>query len=193
MYRVYRNRKTRKQKWVAENREQIQRMRSKVRSAHGRAVYGLRKTIVEPVFGHIKVAYGFRRLLLRGLSGAEIECSLAFMTHNIGKIMLHWEDWRAATASVASASGTVVGPSARPTGRSGERMSRPKGCLRPAHRPRTRRTPCSVGARLHNRTLRRVLLTRPAKPAPTGRGGGGNGVDAGGRGWREWGGTTYMG
>ena len=43
-----------------------ERMRHKLRTAEGRAVYKLRKAIVEPVFGQIKEARGFRRFLLRG-------------------------------------------------------------------------------------------------------------------------------
>jgi hypothetical protein len=33
----------------------------------GAAIYAKRKTIVEPVFGQIKQARGFRQFLLRGL------------------------------------------------------------------------------------------------------------------------------
>ena len=43
-------------------------MRAKLRTESGRAVYAQRKTIVEPVFGQIKEARGFRRFLLRGLA-----------------------------------------------------------------------------------------------------------------------------
>ena len=42
-------------------------MQAKLKTAAGRAVYARRKAIVEPVFGQIKEARGFRRFLLRGL------------------------------------------------------------------------------------------------------------------------------
>jgi hypothetical protein len=50
------------------------------------AVYALRKTIVEPVFGQIKQARGFRQFLLRGLAKVRGEWVLICMTHNILKL-----------------------------------------------------------------------------------------------------------
>jgi transposase len=44
-----------------------EKMRAKLRTVRGRAVYGLRKGVVEPVFGQIKGVRGFRRFSLRGL------------------------------------------------------------------------------------------------------------------------------
>ena len=40
-------------------------MKRKLQTKAGRAVYAARKTIVEPVFGQIKQARGFRQFLLR--------------------------------------------------------------------------------------------------------------------------------
>ena len=62
------------------------RMRHKVRTTEGRAIYALRKSTVEPVFGQIKEARGFRRFLLRGLEAVTGEWSLLCMTHNILKL-----------------------------------------------------------------------------------------------------------
>nr|MBC8425785.1 IS1182 family transposase [bacterium] len=45
----------------------IDAMRHKLRTPEGRAIYKMRKAIVEPVFGQIKEARGFRRFSLRGL------------------------------------------------------------------------------------------------------------------------------
>jgi transposase len=61
-------------------------MRAKLRTARGRAVYGLRKGVVEPVFGQIKGARGFRRFSLRGLQKVRGEWSLVCLTHNLLKI-----------------------------------------------------------------------------------------------------------
>jgi transposase len=62
------------------------RMRAKLRTAVGRAVYGLRKGLVEPVFGQIKGARGFRRFLLRGLAKVCGEWRLVCLTHNLLKL-----------------------------------------------------------------------------------------------------------
>jgi transposase len=61
-------------------------MRAKLRTARGRAVYGLRKGVVEPVFGQIKGARGFRRFSLRGLEKVRGEWRLVCLTHNLLKI-----------------------------------------------------------------------------------------------------------
>ena len=47
--------------------EMTQKMRQKLKRAGYRSRYRLRKQIVEPVFGQIKQARGFRQFLLRGL------------------------------------------------------------------------------------------------------------------------------
>ena len=61
-------------------------MRRKLQTRAGRAVYAARKTIVEPVFGQIKEARGFRRFLLRGLAKVRAEWALVCLTHNILKL-----------------------------------------------------------------------------------------------------------
>jgi len=64
----------------------VQRMRRKLQTKAGRAVYAARKTIVEPVFGQIKQARGFRHFLLRGLAKVRGEWALVCLTHNILKL-----------------------------------------------------------------------------------------------------------
>jgi hypothetical protein len=63
-----------------------EKMRAKLRTGLGRAVYGLRKGVVEPVFGQIKGARGFRRFSLRGLGQVRGEWRLVCLTHNLLKI-----------------------------------------------------------------------------------------------------------
>lgn len=63
-----------------------ERMRHKLRTQTGRAVYALRKQVVEPVFGIIKEIMGFRRFLLRGLTSVEGEWSLVCMGYNIKRL-----------------------------------------------------------------------------------------------------------
>jgi hypothetical protein len=62
------------------------RMDRKIRSKAGQAIYALRKTIVEPVFGQIKGARGLDHFLLRGLEKVSDEWVLIATTHNIGKL-----------------------------------------------------------------------------------------------------------
>jgi hypothetical protein len=62
------------------------RMDRKIRSKAGQAIYALRKTIVEPVFGQIKGARGLDRFLLRGLEKANGEWTLMAITHNLLKL-----------------------------------------------------------------------------------------------------------
>jgi hypothetical protein len=61
-------------------------MAAKVRTPEGRALYARRKVNVEPVFGQIKEARGFRRFLRRGLANIRGEWSLVCLTHNLLKI-----------------------------------------------------------------------------------------------------------
>ena len=63
-----------------------ERMAAKVQTPEGKALYARRKVIVEPVFGQIKEARGFRRFLLRGLATIRGEWRLVCLTHNLLKI-----------------------------------------------------------------------------------------------------------
>ena len=64
----------------------VDRMRRKLKTKAGKAVYAARKAIVEPVFGQIKQARGFRQFLLRGIRKVRGEWSLVCLTHNILKL-----------------------------------------------------------------------------------------------------------
>src|SRR5229473_3567795 len=71
---------------LPRNATQVERMKRKLQTKAGRAVYAARKTIVEPVFGQIKQARGFRQFLLRGLAKVRGEWALVCLTHNILKL-----------------------------------------------------------------------------------------------------------
>ena len=73
-----------------------ERMAAKVRTPEGKALYARRKVIVEPVFGQIKEARGFRRFLLRGLEKIRGEWRLVCLTHNLLKL------WRYGSAHSAA-------------------------------------------------------------------------------------------
>jgi len=64
----------------------VERMKRKLKTKAGRAIYAGRKTIVEPVFGQIKQARGFRQFLLRGVDKARGEWALVCTTHNLLKL-----------------------------------------------------------------------------------------------------------
>ena len=61
-------------------------MRTKLTRAGRRSRYRLRKSVVEPVFGQIKQARGFRQFMLRGLTKAQGEWSLICTVHNLLKL-----------------------------------------------------------------------------------------------------------
>jgi hypothetical protein len=63
-----------------------ERMDRKLRTKKGRKIYSRRKCIVEPVFGQIKQARGFRQFLLRGLEKVRGEWQLICLTHNVLKL-----------------------------------------------------------------------------------------------------------
>ena len=64
----------------------VDRMSRKLHTQAGAAVYAARKGIVEPVFGQIKQARGFRQFLLRGFEKVQGEWSLVCTAHNILKL-----------------------------------------------------------------------------------------------------------
>ena len=63
-----------------------QQMRDKLKSAAGKAIYRMRKAIVEPVFGQIKEVRGFRQFSFRGLAKVTAEWDLVALTHNLLKL-----------------------------------------------------------------------------------------------------------
>ena len=73
-----------------------ERMARKLRTLRGRGAYKKRKQTVEPVFGQIKGARGFRQFLLRGLRNVSAEWDLICLTHNLLK--LHRSGWKVQTA-----------------------------------------------------------------------------------------------
>lgn len=66
-------------RWVA-------RMKRRLKQGARRSRYRLRKQIVEPVFGQIKHARGFRQFLLRGENKVAGEWSLLCTAHNLLKL-----------------------------------------------------------------------------------------------------------
>ena len=60
-----------------------ERMAHRLETAEGKQLYGMRKQTVEPVFGIIKQAIGFRRFVLRGIEKASLEWTLVTTSYNL--------------------------------------------------------------------------------------------------------------
>ncbi len=69
--------------------KELHQMRQKLDSEIGRAIYGQRKYIVEPPFGHIKSIMGFISFSLRGDPKVKAEFKLVSIAHNLRKIWLY--------------------------------------------------------------------------------------------------------
>jgi transposase len=65
------------------------KMRARLDTAEGRALYRRRRVTVEPVFGNIKANLGFRRFTRRGLGAVRSEWRLICSTHNLLKLRHH--------------------------------------------------------------------------------------------------------
>ena len=70
----------------AETESAMDKMKQKLKTEAGKALYKMRKAIVEPVFGQIKAARGIRAFLLRGMEKASAEWKLICATHNLLKL-----------------------------------------------------------------------------------------------------------
>src|SRR5580658_8050492 len=70
----------------ARKGSRVAAMVTKLRRAGWRSRYRLRKQIVEPVFGQIKAARGFRQCFLRGLGKVREEWAMICTAHNLIKL-----------------------------------------------------------------------------------------------------------
>jgi hypothetical protein len=69
-----------------ETDDPVLKMAHRLSTKAGRALYGLRKQTVEPVFGIIKRVMGWRQMSMRGLDKARGEWSLVTMVWNIKRL-----------------------------------------------------------------------------------------------------------
>lgn len=67
-----------------------QRMSRRLKQGGFQSRYRLRKQVVEPVFGQIKQARGFRQFLLRGQEAVAAEWSMLCTAHNLLKLAKAW-------------------------------------------------------------------------------------------------------
>lgn len=69
-----------------KDKSRMAAMAEKLQRAGTRSRYRLRKQVVEPVFGQIKQARGFRQFMLRGLRKVRAEWALICTVHNLLKL-----------------------------------------------------------------------------------------------------------
>ena len=65
-------------------------MREKLKTAHGRTLYALRKITIEPVFGQIKYNRRVDQFMRRGRAAVQSELRLVAATHNLLTLHNHW-------------------------------------------------------------------------------------------------------
>jgi hypothetical protein len=70
----------------ADDADAVTRMNHRLQTKAGKAVYALRKSTVEPVFGIIKQVMGFRQFLLQGKDAAASEWHLISMAWNLKRM-----------------------------------------------------------------------------------------------------------
>ena len=68
--------------------EERLRMKKKMETEEAKAIYRMRKIVVEPVIGDIKENYGFTKFHLRGLEKVRTEVNLVSIAHNLKKIYM---------------------------------------------------------------------------------------------------------
>ena len=69
-----------------ENASAIDKMNHRVRTSAGKELYRLRKQTVEPVFGIVKAAMGFRQFSVRGLEKVSQEWTLVSLAWNFRRL-----------------------------------------------------------------------------------------------------------
>jgi transposase len=68
------------------NASLVDRARHRLRTDDGRKIYGERKATIEPVFGIIKSALGFRQFLLRGIRKVRSEWTIVTTAYNLKRL-----------------------------------------------------------------------------------------------------------
>ena len=71
---------------LPDDGDSVTRMKHRLKTMAGKAVYALRKTTSEPVFGIIKAVMGFRSFMLRGKESVAGEWNLTCMAYNIKRL-----------------------------------------------------------------------------------------------------------
>jgi len=85
-HRSWRQRFKRAPKAPPDSATPMEKMRHRLKTSEGKALYALRKQTPEPVFGIIKSVMGFRQFSLRGLDKTKGEWNLVAMSWNIKRM-----------------------------------------------------------------------------------------------------------
>jgi transposase len=75
---------------IHQNHDSLIRQREKLKDPAMRALLKQRSTTVEPVFGYIKQAHGFRRWTVRGLEKVQTQWSLLCTAINLVRLHQYW-------------------------------------------------------------------------------------------------------
>jgi hypothetical protein len=98
---------------AAQKPTRVEAMRAKIKAGGRQSPYRLRKQVVEPVFGQIKEAGGFRQFLLRGIENVSGEWAMKATAHNILKL----------ADKILNPAGEVLKPARRRTLSTGSQMA----------------------------------------------------------------------
>jgi transposase len=71
---------------LPDNANAVDTMKHRLKTKSGKAVYAMRKSTIEPVFGIIKSVMGFRQFLLRGLDAVTGEWDLVCIAFNLKRL-----------------------------------------------------------------------------------------------------------
>ena len=71
---------------LAENADSVTKMKYRLKTPEGKAIYGVRKSTVEPVFGIMKSVLGYRQFKRRGLENADAEWTLVSLAWNLKRL-----------------------------------------------------------------------------------------------------------
>jgi transposase len=71
---------------LPDNADAVSRMKHRLKTAAGKAIYAIRKSTVEPAFGVIKAVMGFDRFSLRGCTAVSGEWDLVCIAWNIKRL-----------------------------------------------------------------------------------------------------------
>ncbi len=69
-----------------DNADPVEAMKYRLRTQEGKALYGKRKSTIEPAFGIVKHVLGFRQFLLRGIDAVNGEWDLVCIGYNMKRM-----------------------------------------------------------------------------------------------------------
>jgi transposase len=71
---------------LPDNPTEVERMKHRLQTKEGKAIYAERKSVIEPIFGIIKQVMGFRQFMLRGFKKTQGEWRLTCMAYNLKRL-----------------------------------------------------------------------------------------------------------